>query len=583
MVLKFNPFTGKLDYSVDPAGLDTQVQFNNGGAFGASANLTWNTATNILTVTDGTRTSAFNSGTNAVTLDDASRHARFINSTSDYAAQFQNSPFLVTLSDFTNKIAGYFFDGTRSASLVSNTGNYAGSFSNTGQSAILCDGTQSAYFSAGSGVLRVGQAGNMLGVYGLTELRNVQPETTLLYSMGTSALRWKEGYFGDGVRTVNLTNGTYAIETTGNIHMNAGGQLQTNRINIVTPNDVDIGDMNGYGVRAARFGVQEGGGTPTNFTYIQGGVQAIDLTYTLPTAYPAVNGYVLAATTAGVMSWVAQTGPAGLDTYVQFNDGGVFGGNIGFVYDKTNHYVGMFSGAASGSPTYPLHLQGNPDLASGDYALMRKLVDCVNPIDSAAIVEADFTSLHTNSGAHNYTGTLLSTVNETANNGTGTVREGVGLLSYTTNNSTGIITYAEGIVSEVWNEGNGNITNAYGLSSSIWNDGAGTITNSYGIYVETATNGGGGTVTNNYGLYLKDQSAVGSTLSYNVYSAGATSKNKFEGKVIVDGNIDASSTSIFYFGDETTDGSWRIERNGTDLLFQRRESGSWITKSTITA
>ncbi len=89
--------------------------------------------------------------------------------------------------------------------------------------------------------------------------------------------------------------------------------------------------------------ILEGGGTPTKYTIFQGGDQAIDLTYTLPTAYPAVTGYVLSSTDAGVMSWVAQSGgggsPGGSDTQVQFNDSSAFGGDAGFTYNKTTNIV----------------------------------------------------------------------------------------------------------------------------------------------------------------------------------------------------------------------------------------------------
>ncbi len=40
------------------------------------------------------------------------------------------------------------------------------------------------------------------------------------------------------------------------------------------------------------------------YTQIDAGTQAANLTYTLPTAYPSANSYVLSATTAGVMSWI---------------------------------------------------------------------------------------------------------------------------------------------------------------------------------------------------------------------------------------------------------------------------------------
>jgi hypothetical protein len=43
------------------------------------------------------------------------------------------------------------------------------------------------------------------------------------------------------------------------------------------------------------------------YTTFQGGTQTANLTYTLPTSYPAVSGYVLSSTTGGTMSWIAQS------------------------------------------------------------------------------------------------------------------------------------------------------------------------------------------------------------------------------------------------------------------------------------
>ena len=57
MAYKFNPFTGTLDEvgtggggTTPPAGSDTQIQFNDGGAFGGDAGLTYNKTTDELTV-----------------------------------------------------------------------------------------------------------------------------------------------------------------------------------------------------------------------------------------------------------------------------------------------------------------------------------------------------------------------------------------------------------------------------------------------------------------------------------------------------------------------------------------------------
>jgi hypothetical protein len=54
-------------------------------------------------------------------------------------------------------------------------------------------------------------------------------------------------------------------------------------------------------------------------------------------------------------------------------------------------------------------------------------------------------------------------------------------------------------------------------------------------------------------------------------------------KLDVAGDIEIGSANYMYVGDPTTDGSWRFSISGSDLIFQRRESSSWVTKSTITA
>lgn len=43
-----------------------------------------------------------------------------------------------------------------------------------------------------------------------------------------------------------------------------------------------------------------------------------------------------------------------------------------------------------------------------------------------------------------------------------------------------------------------------------------------------------------------------------------------------------STDSGFYIGDKTTDGSWRFVTSGANLVIQKRESGNWVTKQTIT-
>jgi len=49
------------------------------------------------------------------------------------------------------------------------------------------------------------------------------------------------------------------------------------------------------------------------------------------------------------------------------------------------------------------------------------------------------------------------------------------------------------------------------------------------------------------------------------------------------GDIEAAAAGNIYFGDPATNDSWRIVRSGNNLVIERRESGSWVTKSTISA
>ncbi len=49
----------------------------------------------------------------------------------------------------------------------------------------------------------------------------------------------------------------------------------------------------------------------------------------------------------------------------------------------------------------------------------------------------------------------------------------------------------------------------------------------------------------------------------------------------VERSVEVGADDAVYFGDKTTNDSWRITRSGDDLLVQQREAGSWVTKSTI--
>jgi hypothetical protein len=68
----------------------------------------------------------------------------------------------------------------------------------------------------------------------------------------------------------------------------------------------------------------------------------------------------------------------------------------------------------------------------------------------------------------------------------------------------------------------------------------------------------------------------GSDIYYTTGSVGIGTMTPDE-DLHVDGDMRLDN-GAFYFGDADTDGSWRITRTGDNLVFERRESGSWVTK-----
>ena len=56
-----------------------------------------------------------------------------------------------------------------------------------------------------------------------------------------------------------------------------------------------------------------------------------------------------------------------------------------------------------------------------------------------------------------------------------------------------------------------------------------------------------------------------------------------DGSVASTGPVEIPSDEAFYLGDKTTEGSWRIIRDGDNLLFQRYESSVWTSKGGMSA
>jgi hypothetical protein len=125
-----------------------------------------------------------------------------------------------------------------------------------------------------------------------------------------------------------------------------------------------------------------------------------------------------------------------------------------------------------------------------------------------------------------------------------------------------------------------------------------TITDIVGLYLNTFTIGdGGGTKTLGFAstVYIAGAPTVGTTPAKGPYSLFIDS-----GEFRLDGNLgdatdrvptgyftDLTTTSITatssisttqYFGDATSDGSWKMEIESGDLVIYKKETGSWVEK-----
>lgn len=133
-------------------------------------------------------------------------------------------------------------------------------------------------------------------------------------------------------------------------------------------------------------------------------------------------------------------------------------------------------------------------------------------------------------------------------------------------NGTGTVAKAKGVNAFVVNASSGTLSSANGIEAGLINVG-GTITNARSLQINTPINFGA--VTNNYGLYISDQSSVGSTSSYNMYSAGSTAKNFFEGIV---GLGTSATTAKLNFAASTANNAGLAF--GTDTLLYRTAAGA---------
>jgi hypothetical protein len=263
--------------SGSPGGSTTQVQYNNAGSFAGSANMTF----------DGTTlTAAGFSGPHNGTV----------------GATTANTGAFTTLSASSTVSGTGFSTYLASPPAIGGTAPAAGTFTTA---KAIAAATQDA-------VQLQGRAG------------------------GTSS------YVATITPTTLTASRTFTLPDAAGTLLLSGGDLGTPSAGVVTnlTGTASININGTVGATTANAGtfsstVHKGAtsGTITLTAPAVAGTQS----YTLPTAVPASNGYVLSSTTAGVMSWAAagSGSPGGSTTQIQYNNAGAFGGVSQMTYNGT--------------------------------------------------------------------------------------------------------------------------------------------------------------------------------------------------------------------------------------------------------
>ena len=277
-----------------PGGANTEIQFNNSGAFGGVAGFTFDSTTGLLTVPNanitGTLTAAnfaFASGGNITGA---------------------------------NVISANYFSGDGSNLTHINGANVTGVVGNA----------NIANFANYAGNATVANTAN--SVAGANVTGTVANANFAQYSGTASSANTVAGanVFGQ-VAYANVANNVAGANVSGQVaNALVAGTVYTN----AQPNITSLGTLANLNVNGlANLG------NVSNIT-ITGGT----------------NGYVLQTDGAGNLSWTAQSGagngsPGGSNTQIQFNNSGVFGGVAGFTFDTTANLLTVPNANITGTLT----------------------------------------------------------------------------------------------------------------------------------------------------------------------------------------------------------------------------------------
>lgn len=160
--------------------------------------------------------------------------------------------------------------------------------------------------STAAGVMSWVTAGSG-SVTSISQGANIVCTPNPIVGTGTVALSTTlTGLTSAAIGNITISGDTISDSTT-NLTLNSVGLIILSGTGVVSNTSLSIG---------ANSGIQLFNSANTFSTSIIPGNVSVNTSYTLPSAYPASNGYVLSSTTTGTMSWVAQSGGVTTSKYL---------------------------------------------------------------------------------------------------------------------------------------------------------------------------------------------------------------------------------------------------------------------------
>ena len=322
-------------FSSDPAGANTEIQFNNNGVFGASANLVFDTATSRIITRNATVLGE--------TLLGDAQTVSIQGGVNGYVLQTDGAGGLSWTAQTGGGGGG---NGTPGGSNMQVQFNSAGAFA--GDAGFIYDTdtnllTATSLAGEGGNISNVTYA-NITGIGNISAVNLTGADNTVLYANGVFAdisagASANFANFAGNLTVASQPNITSVGTLTG---LQVGGGLSvvgnigganiaiTDTATFTGPVVIDsLGNLTVQG--NANLQTSPNIELPVANLHIDGGL----------------NGYVLATDGAGGLSWTLNSGgggggsPGGANTQMQFNDAGVFGGDANVVYNKSTNTMTM--------------------------------------------------------------------------------------------------------------------------------------------------------------------------------------------------------------------------------------------------